>query len=38
MMKTKADLDFGKLYVDWLKQNIDQYKVNDTTFRLTLPF
>lgn len=38
MMKTKKDMDFGKLYVDWLKQNIDQYKVNDTTFRLTLPF
>lgn len=37
-MKTKVDLDFGKLYIDWLKQNIDQYKVNDTTFRLTLPF
>lgn len=38
MMKTKVDMDFGKLYVDWLKQNIDQYKVNETTFRLTLPF
>ena len=35
MMKTKVDMDFGKLYVDWLKQNIDQYKVNETTFRLT---
>lgn len=37
-MKTKLDMDFGKLYIDWLKQNIDQYKINDTTFRLTLPF
>ena len=38
MMKTKADMDFGKIYVDWLKQNIDQYKVNETTYRITLPF
>ena len=38
MMNAKVDMDFGKLYVDWLKQNIDQYKVNETTFRLTLPF
>ena len=34
----KADMDFGKMYVDWLKQNIDQYRVNEMTFRLTLPF
>ena len=34
----KADMDFGKIYVDWLKQNIDQYRVNEMTFRLTLPF
>ena len=33
-----ADMDFGKIYVDWLKQNIDQYRVNEMTFRLTLPF
>ena len=38
MMKTKTDMDFGKIYVDWLKQNIDQYKVNETTYRITLPF
>lgn len=38
MMKTKIDMDFSKIYIDWLKQNIDQYKVNDNTFRLTLPF
>lgn len=34
----KADMDFRKIYVDWLKQNIDQYRVNEMTFRLTLPF
>ena len=38
MMKTKANIDFGKMYIDWLKQNIDQYKINEKTFRVTLPF
>lgn len=37
-MNKNLDIDFGKIYVDWLKQNIDQYKVNDNTFRMTLPF
>lgn len=37
-MKTNLDVDFAKLYIDWLQQNIDQYKISDTTFRLTLPF
>ncbi len=37
-MNAKLDIDFGKTYVDWLKQNIEQYRLNDNTFRLTLPF
>lgn len=32
------EMDFAKIYVDWLQQNIDQFKVNETTFRVTLPF
>ena len=32
----KADIDFGKIYVDWLKQNIDQYRVSEKVFRLPL--
>ena len=31
MMSVQHDIDFGKQYLDWLKQNIDQYKVNSTT-------
>ena len=38
MMKAKTDMDFGKIYVEWLKQNIDQFRVNETTSRMTLPF
>jgi hypothetical protein len=37
-MNTTNNIDFGKIYLDWLKQNIDQYSVNDHTFRITLPF
>lgn len=37
-MKANKDIDFGKMYVDWLKQNIEQYRINDYTFRITLPF
>lgn len=37
-MNANNNIDFGKIYVDWLKQNIDQYRVNDDTFRITLPF
>ena len=38
MMKAQYNMDFSKLYVDWLKENIDQFKVSNNTFRLTLPF
>ena len=38
MMKQQIENDFGKKYIDWLKQNISQYKVNDNTYRITLPF
>ena len=37
-MKTKLDMDFSNIYINWLKQNIEQYKINDNIFRLTLPF
>ncbi|MCM1039530.1 MAG: DUF1828 domain-containing protein [Ruminococcus sp.] len=37
-MKSNTTIDFGKIYVNWLKQNIDQYPVNEYTFRITLPF
>lgn len=37
-MNANNNIDFGKMYVEWLKQNIDQYRVNDCTFRITLPF
>lgn len=38
MMNTNVDVDFGAMYVDWLKQNIEQYRINEHTFRMTLPF
>ena len=37
-MKTQADIDFADLYLGWLKENIAQFQVNQSTFRLTLPF
>lgn len=37
-MNTQLNIDFGEQYVNWLKQNIEQYKINDKTFRLSLPF
>ena len=38
MMKQQIEKDFGKKYIDWLKQNISEYKVNDNIHRITLPF
>lgn len=37
-MKTDTNIDFCSLYLNWIKQNIEQFKVNNNTFRLTLPF
>lgn len=37
-MKAQADIDFANLYLGWLKENIEQFQVNQNTFRLTLPF
>lgn len=34
---TKSD-NFSELYLNWLKENIEQAKINNNTFRLTLPF
>lgn len=30
--------DFKKIYTDWLYENIEQYKISDTVYQLTLPF
>ena len=38
MMNTKSADNFIDQYLGWLKENIDQCKVNDTTYRMTLPF
>lgn len=38
MMKQQIEKDFWKKYIDWLKQNISEYKVNDNIYRITLPF
>lgn len=38
MMKQQIENDFRKKYIDWLKQNISEYKVNDNIYRITLPF
>ena len=37
-MKAQADIDFAKLYLGWLEENIEQFQINQSTFRLTLPF
>lgn len=37
-MTPLKDFDFCSTYLAWLKENIDQYRVSDTTFRITLPF
>lgn len=34
----KDTIDFGSIYTDWLKENIDQFQVSDNIYRLTLPF
>ena len=31
-------IDFCNLYIDWIKQNIEQYKISDNIYRVTLPF
>lgn len=30
--------DFKKIYTDWLYENIEQYRVSDSIYQLTLPF
>lgn len=32
------ELDFTELYLKWLKANTEQCRINDDTFRITLPF
>ena len=33
-----ANIDYAKLYIKWLNENIEQYKVSDNISRITLPF
>lgn len=33
-----ADIDYAKLYIKWLNENIEQYKVSNNISRITLPF
>lgn len=37
LMEKEAD-DFKQGYINWLSENIEQYKVMDNVYRLTLPF
>lgn len=37
-MKVDKNIDFCNLYLNWIKENIEQFQINSTTFRLTLPF
>ena len=30
--------DFSSIYLGWLRSNIEQFQINDNTFRITLPF
>lgn len=36
-MKNTA-LDFKQQYINWLNENIEQYKIEDNIYRLTVPF
>ena len=38
MKKLSSNIDFCNLYLNWVKENIEQFKVRDNTFRITLPF
>ena len=38
IIMAQLDIDFSKQYLEWLKQNIEQYQVRDSIFRITLPF
>ncbi len=33
-----GDINFKKIYLDWLNENIEQYKIKQNVFRITLPF
>ena len=37
-MKNASDINFTDLYLNWLKENIEQYKIKDNIFRMTFPF
>lgn len=39
-MKAVANnnLDFTSLYLNWLRENTEQFRISDNTFRITLPF
>jgi len=33
-----SGIDYATAYLDWLHQNIDQYKISETVSRMTLPY
>lgn len=35
---TNKELDFTNMYLKWLMENTEQFKISDNTFRITLPF
>lgn len=34
----RTTFDFKECYINWLKEKIDQYQINNTTYRITMPF
>lgn len=38
IMKNASNINFTDLYLNWLKENIEQYKIKDNIFRMTFPF
>ena len=32
------DINYKDMYISWLKENIEQYKINNSVYRLTTPF
>lgn len=36
--KNKCADNYSELYLDWLRQNIEQYEVSPNVFRITMPF
>lgn len=37
-MNIKDDIDFCSMYLNWIKENIEQHEIRENIFRITLPF